>query len=695
MPNITGPIKGLVENIAGSVSNLITQITNSSTDSGVPKNPRTSEVLSVLDQGNWNKLVFPYTFDVLTEDGASVDEFTAFSLPIAPQSIKQSEEFAINITPTQGGTTVSHSGNRYKTLTIAGTTGIAPFRGGGGALSSTGEGIFQPSNLKYRSGYEVFIRLRNWFRAYYEFKKNDPEQARKVRLVFKNFKDGEFLIVELLKFDMTRQAPKSFLYDYTLDFRVLSHFTFKPLESGLIFDTVIGSALAKIEQARGIFLRSQDILRQVEATYIVNVLEGLRVIGLSAKAFEGIETTAADISSRNLSTTIPKGSLFGIIKFVQDEQASVAIGASVDPRIRAIVLPEDINQAVNNLGPSLITSFGEGLQALPTSIFPEETLQALEDEQALSLQLPRSYYEKLIIDLTRIKQNMEDFLNLGSIQYDLLFNRTKTLAPNDTIDEIQAIEILNGFNESIIAIQLILSVNDLFKSTFEERIKDMLQRFDDQIDLRSSVASKEITVNNGDTLERIALRELGDAQRWGEIVELNDLKFPYLVDDATSTLRNVKKTGETLLVPAPLINGFSQVPEGKENRNTVNLNELEKSLGTDLRIDANFDLVLTPSGDIDLISGANNMAQQIILKLSYTKGDLLNYPQVGAGVIIGDKFPPLNQIKESITNSLLADNRIDSLEDLSLIRNNSELMLSFVVKIKQIDIPIPITIKVN
>jgi len=172
---IPGQVGKLVDNIEGSVGGLIDDIRGVS-KAEVPLNPTTKEVspvLSDINPGSWKVLRFPYTFGVVDLEGSGLEElpFTDFALPLAPQSITQSEEFAVSIKPTVGGTSVTHSGNRYKTLQIKGTTGIAPFRGAGGVKSSSGEAIFQPKKLKFRSGYEVFLRLRNWFRAYYEFKK--------------------------------------------------------------------------------------------------------------------------------------------------------------------------------------------------------------------------------------------------------------------------------------------------------------------------------------------------------------------------------------------------------------------------------------------------------------------------------------------------------------------------------------------
>jgi hypothetical protein len=94
--NALSPINELVNNISDSVEGLVAEITGHSKDPNVPNNPTSKDVaavLSALDTSNWLKLSFPYTFSVVSLGGAGTQNpFTDFSLPIAPQSIKQTEE---------------------------------------------------------------------------------------------------------------------------------------------------------------------------------------------------------------------------------------------------------------------------------------------------------------------------------------------------------------------------------------------------------------------------------------------------------------------------------------------------------------------------------------------------------------------------------------------------------------------------
>ena len=703
--NIQSSIDGLVADFKGESDRVINYY------QGVAE---FKSIQSQLNTENWSKLSFPYTFSVVNlKNPGDSGGFSDFQLPLAPQAINQKEEPAISIRPSQGGTTVNHGGVSYGLLHIQGTTGIAPFRGDGGVNRKTGEAIFQPKDLKHKSGYEVFIHLRNWFRTYYQWKHNLGKSAENHRLIFKNYKDGEFLIVELEGFEMDRQAAKSFLYDYKLEFKILSHFKFQnpKSESGFLenTDALIQTALDKINLARGVFLRTQGILRQIESTYESSVLEPLRQSTLAIKSLLGVPVVAADISSRTLVNTVSTtGALliasqealnFATLEATGSSDTKRQIQGLLDKRLYGNKNTlnrtfDAVTSEIRNKGPAGLTKLGGLMMMIDSGKFPEKAITATVEEQAKAQSLPRSFYEDAITSLTRVKENAEDFFNLGSSEYDSLFDRTSTLNADATKtitnDEY---DVLNSFNEAIIGLSMLLSTTDMFKSTFDDRVTDMVARFDGNIDLFVNQAVKQIKVERGMTLEKIAQSEFGDSTRWGEIVEVNNLRAPYISDDPTETRDGVLKPGSNLLIPIPAQNGFSQVPVGKENRLTKGFSELEKSLGTDLKIDRDFDLVLTSSGDLEMISGADNMAQGTLLKLSYEPGEVMRYPEIGTGLVIGKKFPPIEDLKDRVTNSLLQDNRVRKVADLSLMRDGPSLTLSFNLHIKQIDIPIPVKIK--
>jgi hypothetical protein len=161
-------IGGLLENIGGSVGDFIKVLKGDA-----PKDGKYPEVPNIapteIQSRNWTKTL-PYVFGVIETADSNVTysgspQFSDFALPINPSDLTQTEPPSIVIKSTQGGTVVTHNGIKYKELTIKGTTGVHPNRGAGGASKRTGKANFQPNEMKFVSGYESFLRLRNWFRA--------------------------------------------------------------------------------------------------------------------------------------------------------------------------------------------------------------------------------------------------------------------------------------------------------------------------------------------------------------------------------------------------------------------------------------------------------------------------------------------------------------------------------------------------
>lgn len=702
-------IKGLVDNIQATISSFgATFFGRTAKGPGNhPSSPAIDQVIAQIQATNWTKS-FPYTFAVVTSDSdlSPFENFTDFPLPINPSEINQDENFAISIRPTQGGTMINHSGNRYKDLAISGTTGVHPNRGAGGASKITGRAIAQPNELKYFSGYEVFLKLRNYFRAYYEMKRERKDDAaRSARLVFKNFKDGEMLIIEVPKFSMKRSATRPFMYDYTINAMVIGNVSFRSEEqSNNVFDRIskgdfdgaIELAVGYIDEARGIFLRSQDIVRQIEATYQTVILEPLRKTGLAVKAFMGVGTLLADLGPKLTKETVSTKDTLQIMLGIKNIQDTNRNQGTLDPRLENVVIPTNLDRVVSENGSNLLLNLpDDSSMALSSTMLPLGSQNALLQDQQDSLDLPRSFYEDLRDTLVRIQDNAYDYLNLNDADYDSLYERTPTLSAETTKRATDAeFEVLAGFEKAIAGLNLILATNAMFKSSYPDLIRSTKNSFSDPLALKSEPAVKQIRLPKDITLERLALEQLGDSNRWVEIVQLNNLKPPYIVSDMTSTAEAVKKPGDNILIPQPIRNGFATTPINRQSFLTQDLSEVEKNLGIDLKLSPDFDLELNNRNDLNLIRGIDNAAQALIIKLSLGKKELLDHPDIGVGLQVGEKAPPLVQVQTDIIQTLSQDPRFERLEDLQITRESSTFFVKFLIKIKNVDTPVPVEFKI-
>lgn len=119
----------------------------------------------------------------------------------------------------------------------------------------------------------------------------------------------------------------------------------------------------------------------------------------------------------------------------------------------------------------------------------------------------------------------------------------------------------------------------------------------------------------GDTMQRIALRELGDASRWPEVVEYNNLLPPYIVDDATLLVPGVLLSGQQLIVPAASVAAATTV-------------DPELVFGSDVQL-GKYGELMTDGVDFLVISGRDNLKQALGNRLDTDLGDLMYHQEYG------------------------------------------------------------------
>lgn len=122
-----------------------------------------------------------------------------------------------------------------------------------------------------------------------------------------------------------------------------------------------------------------------------------------------------------------------------------------------------------------------------------------------------------------------------------------------------------------------------------------------------------VEILQGDTLQAIAARELGDASRWAEIVSYNGLKPPYLTGDSSQAGIGVLLYGALIRLPAssPVISST---------------NDPEKVFERDVKLIAG-KLGVTSSGDLDVVSGTANLKQAITNRIDTDRGELIYHAQ--------------------------------------------------------------------
>lgn len=123
-----------------------------------------------------------------------------------------------------------------------------------------------------------------------------------------------------------------------------------------------------------------------------------------------------------------------------------------------------------------------------------------------------------------------------------------------------------------------------------------------------------VATNWGEGIKQFALRVLGSADSWVDIVTLNNLRYPYLSEAGGA---NVARYGDMLMVPA------SQ-PQTEVNDNP------DFVFGIDIRLDNGRFAV--SNGGLQTVAGVRNFTQAIRHRVQTDTKELLYHPDYGCRV---------------------------------------------------------------
>lgn len=161
-------------------------------------------------------------------------------------------------------------------------------------------------------------------------------------------------------------------------------------------------------------------------------------------------------------------------------------------------------------------------------------------------------------------------------------------------------------------------------------------------------AFRLVNTSRGDTLAQVAARELGDPNRWVELVWLNNLAHPFITDDPERVAPGVLLSGAQIRVPAP--GGFSDA--------TVDSNA--RVYEADCKIERR--RLVAENGDFAAVAGVPNLSQQLGHRVATPMGQLFRHPDYGCrvyqliGTVNGRTAEKLGA--EFVRAALLADYRV-------------------------------------
>ena len=589
--------------------------------SGSGMNTLVSHALQEVKPRNWNKNP-GYVFKIIggaTSSSAPSDDKEQvvkkvdleYRLQLNPQEIKQSEPFSIRIIPTQAGVVTENEGFVFKDLVISGTTGIFPSRGTQGVTDS---GVARIGGGK--SGYQELMEFRNFIREYAEMK--TLADGANARLIFQNFKDNEFWLVEPVKFDTNRSKDSPFTYNYNIILKIVGKHELTKAEMELEWYEKIFNTIDQIEDtidaAINILDSAISTLEQIEQAVDSVLLKPLRQANKMIQSLQ---------SGKNKVSSLPR-KFYGDLKY-----------------------------QVNRIRDNFCDFIGQGSTAYDAIYGRGSTLESGVTSTVLT---PKQ------------RQILKAFSDCESAMNDML-SSDKYFG-----DVVQVI-----LNNDLVDADSIISEKDLLDKQVASK-KNVLAAFNNEIELPTPNSAFKTIVNSGDILERIAMRFLRDPTRWIEIASLNKLRPPYI--DDTLDQEGVLNPGDQILIPSVQSSnlGDSILFKGRETSVTKRLSDQEKFMSVDLLLNSNADIVLNNRGDVELVAGYDNLKQATLLQIGYERGSLYYHPNKGVNIKVGEKnLLMIDEMIQSIRETLESDVRIFKVPNVSLKRQDNLVRLDMTV----------------
>ena len=187
----------------------------------------------------------------------------------------------------------------------------------------------------------------------------------------------------------------------------------------------------------------------------------------------------------------------------------------------------------------------------------------------------------------------------------------------------------------------------------------------------------------GDTIQSVAYRELGDGGRWPELVWINDLIPPYLTDDESAASDRVLLAGSAIIIPAA-----TAMAGAETDQNAVF--DVDCLLRKGLLEDDG-------EGDFAIVSGRENLKQQLMHRVMTEQGAYLFHPDYGCSIrrLLGAINGPTAALLAArhIEAGLLSDDRVQSVTRTTATADGDKLAVdSEIVPISGRPVDLQVTI---
>jgi len=555
-----------------------------------------------------------------------------FPLPINPRSFSYTLPFSAELTPLQeGGVVTEENGVVIGEITIEGTTGFklrqirdtSAASGDGEFTGDLTSKVMSPVSAGDEvSGQYAFWRLANRCFDGYSALKKDPKASAKTSMELHVSKDELHLEVVPREFALRRDSTRSRVtYEYSIRLAVIG------AAQTRVFPSPDEGLLTKL---RNTISRIRTSVQQIAAT-VDDVTQALDEISRTITSVAGIlddfksvidaHNDLLDGTKRFLST--PKSFMNNLAEQVESV-AAIAVNAEE--------WPADVAQSFRSLGDDLDRLIVAGTQFhKPTW---EEKVRAYENKAASG-------------DPNVARRT---FASGGAV-------------PDGTSASSDQLPGTGTTGKKVV---------DVFGPAGNkpgDARRALLIEPAARLNTKEYSGFQEIVVGAGDTLQAIAAKRLGRADKWLDLAILNDLKSPFITENK---LPQTLQTGSKIVIPVdtPTVNPDVITGSGVK----VGSSQMEEHLGQDFemiqtkrangRPSGQFGWAIdTAGGSIDVrkVKGVANYAQALEMRFRTENGFNILYPAIGLPRLVGQRGfrDRLASANFAARQQLLADKRTD------------------------------------
>jgi len=346
------------------------------------------------------------TIAVAPGTSSAIVSFTAssswiFQLPISPQQLTISEQFAIQTSATLRGILEEHSGSRFKTINAQGTMGVWPSRSNvtqsapstpgilqsvfGGTISAVGGLVGQVSNVintattgatankpvslrpetslfgQTSTGYYQALKLQQFLEQYVEAKR-DPANSS-WRLVFDIPKQNQSYVVSPVTYDWVQNANQPMKIDFRFQLKAWRRIQLdqtttpastnnQPLTAG-----ILQRVLNTLTEAQQALSGATNLISAVRSD-VNNIFNIFRQSTLFVKGLAGVAATTAD-----LPTEVASGFQSAIATSINTSSSSILANVSDQQTVASVKAIANMSNQSEGLSLSAVSSGQLGASA--------------------------------------------------------------------------------------------------------------------------------------------------------------------------------------------------------------------------------------------------------------------------------------------------------------------------------------------